>query len=234
MRRFDATTRAFPRRRPRRTTHPAPTSGDHPPRPEAPDNSPRPPPRNPPGLSRFHRTLPLPDRQCGVPHRARGTHHRPCQGTSPSGVECSTEDSPRGLGRTLGKRVGGNPSRVRISYPPQPPARAYEGPGPITVRALRDLLSRFPVSARVGTTLPCRPVTTGDEQGPTAALRRGEWRDHPRKVRPALFTASAANSCLSSRSRSRRRGRPRLRRSCRSGCRSGCRSRPVCRVRGRG
>lgn len=28
------------------------------------------------------------------------------------------EDSPSGLGRTLGKRVGGNPSRVRISYPP--------------------------------------------------------------------------------------------------------------------
>src|SRR3954470_16257800 len=31
------------------------------------------------------------------------------------------EDSPRGLGRTLGKRVGGNPSRVRISYPPPLP-----------------------------------------------------------------------------------------------------------------
>ncbi len=30
----------------------------------------------------------------------------------------STEDSPSGLGRTLGKRVGGNPSRVRISHPP--------------------------------------------------------------------------------------------------------------------
>ena len=28
------------------------------------------------------------------------------------------EDSPRGLGRTLGKRVGIKPSRVRISYPP--------------------------------------------------------------------------------------------------------------------
>src|SRR5262249_37736310 len=28
------------------------------------------------------------------------------------------EDSPSGLGRTLGKRVGGNPSRVRISHPP--------------------------------------------------------------------------------------------------------------------
>lgn len=40
----------------------------------------------------------------------------------------STEDSPRGLGRTLGKRVGGNPSRVRISYPPPAPSRAYEGP----------------------------------------------------------------------------------------------------------
>ena len=34
------------------------------------------------------------------------------------------EDSPRGLGRTLGKRVGGNPSRVRISYPPPVPHRA--------------------------------------------------------------------------------------------------------------
>src|SRR5438874_11326142 len=33
-------------------------------------------------------------------------------------VSSSTEDSPRGLGRTLGKRVGLTPSRVRISYPP--------------------------------------------------------------------------------------------------------------------
>ena len=31
------------------------------------------------------------------------------------------EDSPSGLWRTLGKRVGFTPSRVRISYPP--PAR---------------------------------------------------------------------------------------------------------------
>ncbi len=36
----------------------------------------------------------------------------------------AAEDSPRGLGRTLGKRVGGNPSRVRISYPPQSPEQA--------------------------------------------------------------------------------------------------------------
>jgi hypothetical protein len=34
-------------------------------------------------------------------------------------VSLPTEDSPRGLGRTLGKRVGIKPSRVRISYPPR-------------------------------------------------------------------------------------------------------------------
>src|SRR5580704_3778450 len=33
-------------------------------------------------------------------------------------VSYPAEVSPSGLGRTLGKRVGGNPSRVRISYPP--------------------------------------------------------------------------------------------------------------------
>ena len=33
-------------------------------------------------------------------------------------VGLPAEDSPSGLGRTLGKRVGGNPSRVRISHPP--------------------------------------------------------------------------------------------------------------------
>ena len=33
-------------------------------------------------------------------------------------VQFSTEDSPRGLWRSLGKRVGFTPSRVRISYPP--------------------------------------------------------------------------------------------------------------------
>src|SRR6201996_1496837 len=33
-------------------------------------------------------------------------------------VSLPTEDSPSGLWRTLGKRVGGNPSRVRIPHPP--------------------------------------------------------------------------------------------------------------------
>src|SRR5205823_5921999 len=41
-------------------------------------------------------------------------------------VSSSAEDSPRGLGRTLGKRVGLTPSRVRISYPP--PVRTSAGP----------------------------------------------------------------------------------------------------------
>src|ERR1041385_8457210 len=58
------------------------------------------------------------------------------------------EDSPRGLGRTLGKRVGGNPSRVRISYPPPVPHRARcrrappLGGGPFDVARLTSSLSR--------------------------------------------------------------------------------------------
>ncbi len=53
---------------------------------------------------------------------------RPQYPMGPPGIEFAStlrslvwfaaEDSPSGLGRTLGKRVGGNPSRVRISYPP--------------------------------------------------------------------------------------------------------------------
>src|SRR5215469_1695219 len=68
----------------------------------------------------------------------------PCEGSaaqfSPAGprlwplpapaapVSCPAEDSPSGLGRTLGKRVGGNPSGVRISYPPPPLTRQYTRP----------------------------------------------------------------------------------------------------------
>src|SRR5262249_33159040 len=43
-------------------------------------------------------------------------------------VSFPAEDSPSGLGRTLGKRVGGNPSGVRISYPPPPVTRQYVRP----------------------------------------------------------------------------------------------------------
>jgi hypothetical protein len=43
-------------------------------------------------------------------------------------VSFPAEDSPSGLGRTLGKRVGGNPSRVRISHPPPVLTRHNAGP----------------------------------------------------------------------------------------------------------
>ena len=39
-------------------------------------------------------------------------------GTPPSQVGSPAEDSPSGLWRSLGKRVGGNPSGVQIPYPP--------------------------------------------------------------------------------------------------------------------
>src|SRR5581483_8284534 len=53
-------------------------------------------------------------------------------------VSLPAEDSPSGLGRTLGKRVGGNPSRVQISYPPLnegTPDRARRGQGFLRVSA---------------------------------------------------------------------------------------------------
>ena len=72
-------------------------------------------------------------------HAARGADDqstRPrvdqgCAVTRPAGLyPGSTEDSPRGLGRTLGKRVGLTPSRVRISYPPPPEQHKRTGPAP--------------------------------------------------------------------------------------------------------
>src|ERR1051326_2361644 len=58
--------------------------------------------------------------------------------TGPESRVCfSAEDSPSGLGRTLGKRVGGNPSRVQISYPPPQLVRANEGPDRFAGRDLR-------------------------------------------------------------------------------------------------
>src|SRR5206468_5429343 len=51
--------------------------------------------------------------------------YAPCStSVVPKSLSSPAEDSPSGLGRTLGKRVGGNPSRVRISYPPPVPHRA--------------------------------------------------------------------------------------------------------------
>lgn len=160
-------------------------------------------PQNPSGLSRFRRTLTSPDRQCGMTHRARGTRHRPCQGTSSSGVECSTEDSPRGLGRTLGKRVGGNPSRVRISYPPPVPHRARcrrapplaVGPFDISRLPLSWFLSARDVPGAPQTaSASCR--TTSLSMGPCGYLARMRPEVPPRcRTHRTLGLSSSSAGC---------------------------------------
>ena len=58
---------------------------------------------------------------------------------SPLPVSSSAEDSPSGLGRTIGNRVGRDPSGVQIPYPPPDMsfdqdrvlARSREGTGPV-------------------------------------------------------------------------------------------------------
>src|SRR3954467_10664960 len=74
-----------------------------------------------PALGRFTRWTPHEGLKDSVPGLANGAPGNP---VIPRSVSCRTEDSPRGLGRTLGKRVGFTPSRVRISYPPPVPHRA--------------------------------------------------------------------------------------------------------------
>src|SRR5689334_8235004 len=73
-----------------------------------------------PALGRFMRCTPHEGLPREYPVREGG--HR--------WVSWRTEDSPRGLGRTLGKRVGFTPSRVRISYPPP----AWPGKTPLKIR----------------------------------------------------------------------------------------------------
>src|SRR3982751_697519 len=71
-----------------------------------------------PALGRFTRCTPHERLSITLPAvRARRAGDPP-SAHSDASVSWLTEDSPSGLGRTLGKRVGGNPSRVRISYPP--------------------------------------------------------------------------------------------------------------------
>ena len=91
---------------------------------------------------------PEPAYPCCLPALGRFTGYAPHEGLGPlypvgagstSWVSFSTEDSPRGLGRTLGKRVGIKPSRVRISYPPL--SRAVSTPDrPVAVRSGVDRL----------------------------------------------------------------------------------------------
>src|SRR5690606_12347013 len=72
-----------------------------------------------------------------------GRDGKPVRSTVRLHVEWSAEDSPSGLGRTLGKRVGGNPSRVRIPYPPHRLTRQHEAPDRPAPRGLVVLPSQF-------------------------------------------------------------------------------------------
>jgi hypothetical protein len=102
-------------------------------------------------------------------------------------ITSAAEDSPSGLGRTLGKRVGGNPSRVRIPHPP--------------------LLSPAHMSDRSG----CRvsPAVGGrclrDGHGP--ALQRPRlWFQITPPTRPATLAAqSATRTATAGRIRAARR-----------------------------
>src|SRR6267154_2798833 len=79
--------------------------------------------------------LPVADPAAAVSHWPCTVAH-PVLPHDPESVGLPTEDSPSGLGRTLGKRVGGNPSGVRISYPPpeqRSPDRRQTAGGPFYV-----------------------------------------------------------------------------------------------------
>ena len=90
-------------------------------------------------------------------------------------VTSSTEDSPSGLWRSLGKRVGGNPSGVQIPYPPPHSMRAPTGALICACTLFRGGVSERPKEraskARVGKlTVGSNPTATAkeslQEQGP--------------------------------------------------------------------
>ena len=104
---------------------------------------------------------------------------------------------PRTVTRTVGKRVGGNPSRVRISYPPPVPHRALTSKGP-TVRsgALRVVRFGFRPGGlfpecldhgvrNAGVSRPRRDATARRAGGgPAARAEVGVRRPRPRPERP--------------------------------------------------
>ena len=99
-----------------------------------------------PALGRFTGYTPHEGLSSSLPNPPWRPHSpSPPPGPDRSYVFWRTEDSPSGLGRTLGKRVGGNPSRVRISYPPH--LRRPDPSGPA-----------FGVSPRVIPRLPTAPA----------------------------------------------------------------------------
>lgn len=75
-----------------------------------------------------------------------------------SGASAQLEDSPSGLWRTLGKRVGCKPSGVRIPHPPQNSPGILEVPGFFVVFACPGPLRGERV---VGERVSARNVCTG-------------------------------------------------------------------------
>ncbi len=107
------------------------------------------------------------------------------------------EDSPRGLGRTLGKRVGGNPSRVRISYPPPVPhrARCRRAPpfavGPFDVVRLSFRLSWFSGAPRARRQLAAR---LSRSMVPVTCMYRARIRAAPPGSQPMIESITTSGT----------------------------------------
>ena len=107
-------------------------------------------------------------------------------------LDCSAEDSPRGLWRTLGKRVGLTPSRVQIPYPPPRwPAVMLGGRScrSVTSAAVVSVPVSVPVSVEGRSPGDPDEVTTGsgardaDPAARTVADPPGDCRPAPSTVR---------------------------------------------------
>jgi hypothetical protein len=128
-----------------------------------------------PALGRFTRWTPHEGLDHSVPGAESG---HPATRSTPRSVSCRTEDSPRGLGRTLGKRVGLTPSRVRISYPPPPVPDATRSPSDPTAASQAPAVNL----ARMPSTVSETPGAEG-----CSATRASH-----------ACTTSASNGCSSS------------------------------------
>ena len=116
----------------------------------------------------------------GVAITVRGTHrasaHRP--------VASSAEDSPSGLWRSLGKRVGRNPSGVQIPYPPRDQRAASEPPSVMSCAPLYPL-PRWRVRAAKGARLESAcggNLTVGSNPTATAIVEGASRRGVPSTI----------------------------------------------------
>jgi hypothetical protein len=95
-------------------------------------------------------------------------------------VTFRAEDSPRGLWRSLGKRVGCKPSRVRIPHPPPGGKRALTWKRR-SIRSARDVVASHIKAASLSSGLSFRPPICAKLGPPTS---RGVRRRAPRLINP--------------------------------------------------